>query len=180
MSEERLNPDLDGTGGGFGKNKGMTVREMSEQFDRIASDGSVRAFSAILRISREQVEARGEFGVLRLIFFLCSGFAVVSAVAMALLSDPGRVIAMRCALGGLVAASLFAAGLLKNRAHAKAAFAQVAAIRDLSVDALVRVAREEGFKPKPLDFTQRHYLEELLKKTKRKEPELSAVLNLSE
>jgi hypothetical protein len=165
-------------GGGFGKNKGITVRDLSTQFERIVSEPSMRSFTAVLRISREQVEARGEFGVVRLALFICLGVAAISSIGMLVLQDKVRFTAMKFAIGGLVGASIFAMGLVKNRAHATAAFAQIDAIRDLSVDALLRIAKEESFKPKALDYTQRLYLQELLKKTKRNEPELTAFLSL--
>src|SRR5579862_5785053 len=178
MSDERLSPELDGTGAGFGKNKGITVRELSGQFARLAEDGTMRSFSAVLRISREQIEARGEFGVVRLCFFLCFGMSALGTIWYFFTPTEMRRLPLLVALGGLVASAAFATGLIRSRTHVKASFAQVGAIRDLSLDALAQIAASPAFKPKPLDFTQRLHLRELLKKTKRNEPALEEVLKL--
>jgi hypothetical protein len=180
MSEERLSPELDGTGGGFGKNKGMTVRQMSEQFNQIAADPTMRSFTAVLRISREQVEARGDFGVNQKAVIICGTITLIAAGAYALGQGNTKALAMKVAIAGIAVTAAFAAGYAKSRHHARASLAQERAIRDLTVDTLVRIADEPAFKPKPLDFTRRLYLSEILKKTKRAEPQLTAILDLGE
>ena len=180
MSDDLLSPELDGTGGGFGKNRGMTVRQMSEQFNQIAADGTMRSFTAVLRISREQVEARGQFGVNRIMIVCCSAITVIAAIAAAFLQDRFQVLAIRISVAALLVTAAFVVGFSASRKHARPALAQERAIREITVDTLVRIAAEPTFKPKALDFTQRHFLTELLKKTKRNEPELVAVLDLGE
>jgi len=178
MSEERLSPHLDGTGGGFGKHKGMTVRQMSEQFERIVEDVSMRSFTAVIRISREQVEARGQLGVNKYIVIGCAIAAAISFIVA--ICVPGRI-RETMVRGGLACAGAsvaFGIGVLRTREHTRAALAQERAIRDITVDALVKIASNPTFKPKPLDFTQRIFLQETLKKSKRDEPALTAILEI--
>jgi hypothetical protein len=181
MSEERLSPELDGTGGGYGKHKGMTVREMSQQFDQIASDGTMRSFTACLRISREQIEARGG---LHVGMYTAIIFPILTAVifAIALTTGDKNLGPLLIKIGLMMVAftGAFIFGYLRTRPTANAAAAQERAIRDLTVDTLVRIASEPGFKPKPLEFSLHLYLTRLLKTTKRNEPELIAVLEQGE
>jgi hypothetical protein len=180
MSDERLSPHLDGTGGGFGKYKGMTVREMSEQFERFAEDASMRSFTAVIRISREQVEARGQFGVNRVMLGICAFCTVAVFTGYVFANDRLRETLIRVGIACIGVTVALGFGLLSSRKHARVAMAQERAIRDVTMDALAKIASNPEFKPKPLDFTQRIYLTEVLKKTKRNDPAVVAVLEIPE
>ncbi|HWD38474.1 MAG TPA: hypothetical protein VG944_06470 [Fimbriimonas sp.] len=177
MSDDApLDPMLDGTGGGYGKFKGISVREVSQLFDRVAAEPNMRAFSAVLRISREQVEARGSLGMYSVMTIL---MAPVLAICILLVLF-GPTSAHKQFLQATAASTLlfviFGSAYLSSRKLTRASVAQERAIRDLAVDALERIATEPSFKPKPLDHDQKLILKDLLKRTKRSEPELLAML----
>ena len=174
--EESLRPDLDGTGGGYGKFKGITVRELSELFDRVAADGNMRSVTAVLRITYEQLEARGGLGYFPHICIGTGVFAVACGIPIPFVSLQTQGVLIKMSLGSAFVCLAFLFGVLKNRHQTMAAIAQERAIRDLALDALVRIVTEPGFKPKPLDREHVKTLLEVQKKAKRYPPELS-VLN---
>ena len=176
-SEEPLHPELDGTGGGFGKFKGKTVRELSELFDRVATEPNMRSVSAVLRIAREQIEARGSLGMYPMMAAIAGVVAIGGAVGYYLVPSGLKEGFLKGGLGGLVAAAAFLAGVISTRRETRAALAQERAIRDLAIDALARIAEDPGFKAKALDYDQRRILTELLKRSKRQDPAVTALLD---
>lgn len=174
--EESLRPDLDGTGGGFGKFKGITVRELSELFDRVAGEGNMRSVTAVLRITYEQLEARGGLGYFPHICAATGIFAVACAIPLPFVALQTQRVLYKMAAGSALVCVAFLFGVLKNRQQTRAAVAQERAIRDLALDALVRIVTEPGFKPKPLDREHLKTLREVQKKAKRYPPELTVLL----
>jgi hypothetical protein len=57
-----LSADPNWSGGGYGKYKGLPLKVIEGRFAQCAADPSMRSVSAVLRITREQIEARGELG----------------------------------------------------------------------------------------------------------------------
>lgn len=180
MSDDMLSPELDGTGGGYGKNRGMTVREMSEQFERFCEDASMRSFTAVIRISREQMEARGELGITKKGMIISGICAIAVWSAYPFTSDRIRETLLKIGIACAAVTIAFSFGVASTHKHAKSAHAQERAIREVTLDALVKIASSPGFKAKPLDFSQRHYLGLILKKSKRRDAEVLAVLDLPE
>jgi fluoride ion exporter CrcB/FEX len=174
--DDLLPPELDGRGGGFGKFTGMTVRELSGLFDRVSADSTMRSVSAVLRIAREQLEARWHMGNLRIMAIFCGFVAIGFSIAYPLVPQTVKVSILKGILGGFTAFICFGVATLSTHRATNAAIAQERAIRDLAVDALARIVEEPGFKAKPLDADQRRILADLLKTTKRNEPKLAALL----
>jgi hypothetical protein len=171
-----MQPDLDGTGGGYGKFAGKTVRDLSELFDRASAEPNMRSFSAVLRISREQVEARNSLTSIRLMAALCGGATVVMVVVYFVVPQEVKLSIFKGLLGCIAAFLAFGIGAISTNRASHAALVQERAIRDLALDALVKIAEDPSFVPKELDYQQKRILAEHLKRTKRKEENLRAML----
>lgn len=171
-----IDPELDGSGGGYGKFKGLTVREVSKLFENISQEGNMRSVSGILRICHEQLESRSQLAVSTqaavvlgvVTGALCIAFATFHGKAQAFL---GKAVA----ISGVLFAG-FLSGALSTRKMARAAVAQERAICDLALDALEQVVSSPGFKAKPLDSLQKATLKRLMAKTKRGQESLAALL----
>jgi hypothetical protein len=177
-----IEPTLDGTGGGYGKFKGLSVREVAELFSQIAKDPSRRSFSGILRIAYEQLEGRSQLavsvqasvvlGVVTLLIGLSIPFVIAKF--------PKGLPAILKAFGG--SAALFAGfliGALTTRRQARAAAAQERAIAELAATVLDRLSQHPEFRPLPLDSLQRQTLKKILKLSRSKPPALASLLELS-
>jgi len=176
MSEERLSAELDGKGGGLGKFKGLTVRELSALFEAELSEPTMLSFSAVLRITREQIEARGALTAYPLMTGICAVCAVIAGIVWLVSSDHGKQLAIRGLIGSGLACLAFGAGWMTNRKQTKASIAQEKAIRKLAIESLIKIAENPKFKPKELNDDQHRILRDLLKKTKTKNAALSALL----
>lgn len=170
-----MREELDGTGGGMGRYKGLTLKELDGMFERCRNEGGMRGISAVLRIAREQLDARGGLGSYPWLTLLC--FVVAAAIWFfpyreGVLKDWR----MQGAIGAGLLCLLFGWITLQTRIERRNALYQESKIREMAVDSLVAIMREIDFQLKPLDYTQRLTLEKLLKKTKRQEPELAALL----
>lgn len=158
-----IDKELDGRGGGYGKFSGMTVAELSEFFQKCESDSGMRAVSAILRVSREQVMARGQLGYYPVyagvsVLAFAVSFVVIPFLPAALQSEAPKF-QMAC---GFVAFALVA-GVLLNSKDRRASVAQERAIRALTAASLARVVSAPDFLAKPLDYTQQMTLRDVLK-----------------
>jgi hypothetical protein len=176
MSDQRLRTDLDGAGGGFGKFKGLSVKELADMFERQLSEPNMRSVSAVLRISREQVESRGSITVAPAMAAFTGVFAVGTGIAMVVASEQSRAMVLRAFIACLLTFLAFLYGWLSNRHVLAASLAQERAIRQLAIESLTRVVEDPAFKPKALDYDQKRILRELIKKTKNRNPAVAALL----
>lgn len=175
-----MSADLIGTGGGYGKNAGIPLDEIRRRFDLCVADPSMRSVSAVLRIAREQLEARGSLGSYRgLSVFFASMGVVALGVSFAMKGD----LAEKIRTGGYFAlgvAALLLLGILQVRHAARASRAQEAEIRRLTIEALERIVASPEFKPKPLDWTQSLVLSRIMKATGNRNPVLVELVQSSE
>ena len=159
-------PVLDGTGGGFGKHPGLPVREVLAIFDRAAAEPKMRSVRTILRVGREQVEARGSLEVGGKIAAACFVLAVLAG-AVWLLKVP--TLADSAPAAGGVAVAIGAAmtvGAYSTRHDRKVNLAQIRLLRDGARDALVKIATHPDFVREELDWSERNALEKLVGKGK--------------
>lgn len=174
--EREIRDELDGTGGGYGRYKGATLREIDSMLKACLQDKSMRGVSAVLRITHEQLDARGGLGsypwlvVLGLVVGCCllgASFVVHGEIATKLREFAAQVGAVTL---------LFGVAVFSMRIARKKSLYQERVIREMATEVLLDIVRDPSFKPKELDRTQRLTLERLLKKAKRPEPELRALL----
>jgi|GEM_PF-1052428 len=176
MSEERLSAELDGTGGGFGKFAGKSVRELTDLFQQQMSEPNMRSLTAVLRITREQIEARGSLTVFPVICLILGCLTAGLGAGYLLCPEGSKKTVLQVFLGAAIVFVLTMFGWLSNRRQQVASVAQERAIRRLAVETLIRIVDDPQFRPKPLDWSQQQILKELLKKTGAKNEALSAML----
>lgn len=172
-----MKPELEGTGGGFGRYRGFTVAETENLFRKAAEEGNMRSLSAVLRIAHEQLDARGGLGQTRGLAILFGLSSVVLFVVIQFLEGPARTNAERFAWGTTTAFIATFVGWVNTRRAMRLAIAQEDAIRNLAVDFLLQIVRQPSFKPKPLHHDQERLLRDLMRRTKRNESELVALLD---
>lgn len=175
-----MRQELDGTGGGFGKYRGITVKEAAVLFERFSADPTMRGVTGVLRVSREQLEARGTLGIYP---YLALGvtilLAAVGAFVIWLPPDRRSEATKLVYATGFVAAALWV-GVATTGSSRRRAVAQEQEIRRLAVAALHRIVLTPGFHSKRLDRQDRRTLRELLLKTRSKAPELMELIRDSE
>ncbi|HEY0867327.1 MAG TPA: hypothetical protein VGE01_08110 [Fimbriimonas sp.] len=170
MSEE-----LDGTGGGFGRYRGVSLREFEATMDRCRREGGMRGASAVLRIAREQIDARGGLGTYPWLVGTC---LVATAVLWFVPFDEGAVGEWRQkgVLGFLALGIIFGWITFGIRQERRKALYQESRIREASLQALRDIVSVPGFQKRSLDYTQKLTLQNLLKKTKSQDPVLLDLL----
>lgn len=162
-------PEIDGTGSGFGKYQGKTLTEIREMFDKCAEEPNMRAISAILRITREQLDARGQLGIYPVFTGISGALTSLGLVGMKLLPDQYERWSVTLAIGAGCVTTLLALSLVSMRTSRRVNLKQEEAIRKLAVSALVKVL-ESRPALKPLSFEQEFTVKILLRKTAGSEP----------
>ncbi|MEZ0327765.1 MAG: hypothetical protein ACAH95_17865 [Fimbriimonas sp.] len=159
-----LSADPDWSGGGFGKYKGLPLKEIEARFEQCVADPSMRSVSAVLRIAREQIEARGDLGKQP---YYAAFFA---AVALALLGvsfffpEDLRKKAWMMSGGMFLAFFAFLAGAVSTRKARGMNLRQERAIREKAGWALEELLKHD-FQLKPLLREQQETLSEIQKQT---------------
>lgn len=151
MIESRLDPMLDDAGGGAGKYPGLTVAQVAERYRFLVEEGQGRSAKAILRISREQILARGSLGthgwIVAFFVVVALGFLVARFVVAP--DQQSRVTLDAAVCAGV--ALLFVVGGATARRSTRRAAAQVKEIQRLTLVALDELVSQEGFVRPPLD-----------------------------
>ena len=180
MSEDRqwIDPALDGSGGGYGKFKGMTIREMSGVFKQIGAEANMRSVSAILRICHEQLEGRSHLGVASLATKIIGVVTMLLVAGMFFVSEHLRPILIKGTGAAAVLFAGFLSGSLANRRMAKSSIAQERAIGEMAIDVLEQLVDTPGFKAKELDSLQKLTLKKLMKISRTDSEKLRAVFEL--
>jgi hypothetical protein len=125
----------------------------------------MRSISAVLRITREQLDARGQLGhypILALISMLLLGGA---GVAMLFVPEQAKSMLQKVAMIGAVCALVLGMGAWKVRIERRSNLAQERAIRAAAVEALTSIL-EHNPTLKPLIREYREVVKELIRKEK--------------
>lgn len=156
----------------MGRYQGRSLPEISELFEACVREPSMRSVTAILRITREQLDARGALGSYP---YIGAGMAVISAgILLADAFIPGFAEHARMLTIGVPAVTLMVfAGVWHARHERKAGVAQEKQIRRMAADALVKVIAHD-FRRKPLEREHVLALRDLMKREPR--PGLEALL----
>lgn len=157
-----MKPELDGTGGGYGKFRGMTMGEIREIFQRCEADPSMRSVSIVLRVAREQLIARGGLGNYPVLAAIAGAVFAASFIVKGFLpaDQQSSVPKIQAGIGMVTLALLI--GVMATSRDRKRGVAQERAIMALSRETLEKIVSARDFEPKPLDFTQTLTMKNLL------------------
>jgi hypothetical protein len=165
MGKSEPDARLIGTAGGFGKGQAIPLDEVLSLFRACEAEPSMRSVTAILRVSREQIEARGSLRVNGLLggAFILLGLVEggISAAKVPVLKDYWPY-----GLAAILVGLILCVGTFTVRATAAAAETQKAAIAEAAVAALLTLTADPSWKRKPLDWSNRLTLERLVKSTR--------------
>jgi len=157
-----LKPEVEGRGGGYGKFQGLNLAEIQGLFDKCVDDPSMRSISAVLRITREQLDARGQLGIYP-VFSWIAGSASILGLAVRLVGPPNFAeIATKTALGAGTVFLLLLASTVPSRHSRRTNVEQEKLIRKMAVDALQKLLESQPTL-KPLTFEQEVTVKILLK-----------------
>ena len=157
--------DVEGTGGGFGRYAGLPPSEIKIRFDACRQDPSMRSISAILRITREQIESRGQLGVYPKLTWIAV-VVVIIAVAVRFLGPKSfEELSTKAALGSGTAFFLLLVSTLPTHHARKANQLQEDRIHQMATDAIVEILKSNPTL-KPLNYEQELTVKLLIKKTK--------------
>jgi len=164
-----------GTGGGLGKYAALPLKEIRAIFEKCRQDPSMRSVKVVLRIVKEQVEARGSLGSYPQIglFFLVLGFA---AIPFQNAFPQARYVSMAALLigMGLVASSW------SLRHQRRAALFQEELIRREALESLRVIVASPSYVPGSLDWSQALTLRRLMAAERAHDPALKALLESAE
>jgi hypothetical protein len=169
--------DEDWAGGGYGKHKGLALREIRQRFAKCEDEPSMRSISAVLRITREQLEARGQLGSYPVLAI--GGFAIlaIALVALPFTHDDVHALLEKTVYGSAAVAVLLTFGAVRVRHARKSNLAQEDQIRSLAVATLNAILAKNP-KLKPLEREQVATVKELMKKVKGS-GQISSLLEVS-
>lgn len=177
MIESRISPEDDGTGGGYGKFPGLTVSEIAGRLQMYVEEGEGRSARGILRLLREQTEARGQLGVQRVI----AGLSIAATIALALFravvaEDQKRTINHYLAVAAGVSV-LFIIGAASIQKTASRSERQLREIRRMSLEALDQLVAKPEFVSRGLEREHVAALETLKKTDPVAYARVSSALN---
>jgi hypothetical protein len=158
----------------MGRYSGLTLTEIRERFDVCVADPSMRSVSAVLRITREQLEARGHLGAYPVIFAGAAAITAAAALAGTRLPPAIAEHSLKIVFGGAAATLALGYGTWNVRLERRAALAQEREIRRLAAETLVAILKHD-FKRKPLLREQEQTLRDLMRREPR--PELERLLH---
>lgn len=149
----------------MGRYQGHSVAEIATQFEACLRDPSMRSVTAILRITREQLDARGALGSYP---YIAAGLTAISiGVLLADFTIPGFADHARMLTIGVPSVALMVwAGVWHARHERRSGLAQEREIRRMAADALAKVL-EHDFRRKPLEREHILALQDLIKRESR-------------
>lgn len=162
MSRTAFRPELDGSGGGLGRYRGLPVREIEHLFANCTAQPSMRAATAVLRIAREQLDARGNLGAYPRLA-MGAGAALIAALVIGALVP--QTLRQQATIAQIASASAFLPllyGSWSSRQDRRASLAQEREIRRLARLALEEILAHD-FDRKPLLREQEATLREILR-----------------
>ena len=167
MADKDNAPDerLIGTAGGFGKGQALPLEDVIALFEACEAEPAMRSVTAILRVAREQLEARGSLRVNGWMGGIFVVLAMAEAVAYSMKVPVLRDYWPYGLASGLVGLILLI-GMISVRSTAVAAEAQKAVIAERAILSLTALAAKPEWKRKPLDWSNRLTLERLVKSAK--------------
>jgi hypothetical protein len=134
-----LKPEIEGRGGGFGKFHGLKLAEIQSLFDKCVEEPSMRSISAVLRITREQLDARGQLGIYPLFTWVAAAACAVG-VGLRVFGPAGlNEIATKAILGAGIVTALLLASTIPSRSTRRTNVEQERVIRQMAVTALLAI-----------------------------------------
>jgi hypothetical protein len=157
-----MSVDQDWSGGGHGRYKGLPLKKISELFEACVERPSMRSIAAVLRITREQMEARGGLGKQPYygVFFGVIGF--LGMIAALIAPTDLRNTFLAASAGILLAGIAFGYGAWSTRTDRSLNLAQEKEIRDRAGAAIAAMLQHD-FDLQPLTREQRDTVHEILK-----------------
>jgi hypothetical protein len=169
MARHEATPvELDGTGGGYGKYAGISLGEIESKFKACEAQPSMRSVSALLRIAREQLEARGQLGVYPRLATIAAAATLGSLAAWPIAPERFQSLLLRASMVAGFLTLILAIGVASLWRTRRANLHQERAIRQMAVASLrVILAAEPPLKP--LTREQRDTVRELAAKARARD-----------
>ncbi|RYG37977.1 hypothetical protein EON81_05045 [bacterium] len=145
----------------YGKHEYLTVEKTEDQFQRCLKDHSMRSVSAVVRISREQISARGSLGSYRWVGALFLGVAVLSLAISPILPEALKDKAKLVALGSVGVTALMGFGISATWKDTQRYTAEEKTLRARTFTVLEQLLSAPDLKQKPPDWTEANYLRKL-------------------
>lgn len=161
-----------GSTGPSGRYRKVPIDELREIFGELVAEGKLRSLKAVLRITREQFDARGRFGTMRapmlVMFVLTAGMAAFAKWGPLSAHDKANEFTIVLGLATLV----FGIALFSVRHDLRRANRESPKLAALCLES-VRAILASGNVPQPeLDPEHREALRESLKTLKDRDPTL--------
>jgi hypothetical protein len=153
-----------GGGRGAGGYHGLDLEHLEERFEQCVREPSMRSASAILRITREQIMARGQLSVYPKLTY---GFLLLGGILFGVspwLSPDLKKSAMPAAAGCIALAAILAYGAVTSHRERRASIVQEREIYRLATEALERLL-VHPFPRKPLTREQVDTLKDLIRRS---------------
>ncbi len=155
--------EIDGRGEGYGRYAGLTIAEIMDRFDNCVEQPSMRSVSAVLRITREQLDARGQLGTYPVFAWVAAALTVLGLISRVMVPEKYLEFATKLAIGSGCAFLLLLISIIPTRNSRRRNVKQEAAIREAAVNSLSKILEYE-IELKPLTFEQETTVKLLLKK----------------
>jgi hypothetical protein len=158
-----VSADQDWSGGGFGKYKGLPLKVITDRFEECAAKPSMRSITAILRIAREQLEARGGLGKQPYYGIFFAGIGLIGLATSFVLPQEMKLPVMGASAGILLAAGAFSYGAWTTRKERALNLAQEGEILDRAGESIRRIL-EHDIPLQPLTREQRETIWDIMKR----------------
>lgn len=155
--------ESDGTGGGFGKHRGITLKDIRDRFELCENDPSMRSISAVLRITREQLEARGQLGIYPSLATIAFAICLASWILRFVLTGDFSELAQKFAIGSGAVGVLLMLGVAKVWNPRRENLRQEQIIRELAAKSINTILQSQP-PLKPLLREQRDTVKEIVRK----------------
>ncbi|RYG49394.1 hypothetical protein EON79_01450 [bacterium] len=145
----------------YGKHEYLTMDRVEDQFQKCLRDHSMRSVSAVVRISREQISARGSLGSYRWVGALFFVVAIVAAIATPLLPESIAESVKMFAMGSAVVTVVIGFGVLATWKDTQRYTSEERALRARTFNVLEELLSAPDLKQKPPDWTEANFLRKL-------------------
>lgn len=140
-----------------------TIAEIDKAFDKLSGDANMRSLSAVLRMGAEQIERRGKLGFVKNLVILTGILAVLLTVAVQFVPQKYRTQMMiwEYVFVGLCVVCVIV--LFRVRGTLEQYLEEEKRIRDMMIEAAVKITKSNAFTPTPLAIELRGTLKDALK-----------------
>lgn len=145
----------------YGKHDYLPMEKIEAQFAACAADPSMRSISAVLRIGREQISARGSLASYRWNAALFGALALLSAIVFPFVPEPWSKYLLTVAVVGGGITLVLGVGVAMVWRDARRLVPEERRLRAMIVETVEGLLAQNPARMRPPDWTEANFLRQI-------------------